>query len=346
MRRPGEIPRTTNGGGLPEGGSPGLCLVSIALAVLALASCAASARAGGETTPSRTGTEDDLPRHEMIFARHSDPGREDYDVWRMCGDGTQLASLVVEPDDQIQLSVSPDGEEFLYTGKVEGKRDVWKRPFGRGEPVNLTSHPADDTSPAWSPDGRRVAFFSDRDAEKKELYVLDLESGSVERLTHDEHYDSEASWSPDGAGIVFTRYFPAPESGDHEGRGEIVRLDLESREETQLTRLGGYNGGLSHSPDGATIAFHRVADGRAEIWLIDRDGGNPRPITDTFVDEYSPEWSPDGRWIAFTAGVGHDGLGTFDLWLMRPDGTGRRILNRAGNTEAWHKWRPGDHFCR
>lgn len=309
------------------------------LLALAAAGCAAAPAGDAETPP-------DPPRHQLIFAQHSDSARTDYDVWRMCGDGTQMASLVVEPGHQFQISVSPDGNEFVYVSKVEGEYDVWRKPFGRGEAVNLTNHPAADSQPAWSPDGKQIAFFSNRDAEKLELYLLTLETGSIERLTENEFYDSGASWAPDGKRILFTRYFPAPDGESHAGAGEIFRLDLESGQETQLSRLGGYNGGLSHSPDGQTVAFHRVHEGRAEIWFMESDGSNPRPLTDTFIDEYTPEWSPDGNWIAFTAGVENDSRGTFDIWLMRPDGSSRQVLNKEPNTQGWHRWRPGEHYCR
>ncbi len=63
-------------------------------------------------------------------------------------------------------------------------------------------------------------------------------------------------------------------------------------------------------------------------------------------DEYSPEWSPDGEWLAFTAGAENDSRGTFDIWLMRPDGSRRQVINKSPNTEAWQKWRPGEHYCR
>ncbi len=264
----------------------------------------------------------------------------------MCGDGTQLASLITEPGHQLQISISPDGEEFAYTSKVGGARDIWRRPFGRGDAVNLTDHPAEDSQPAWSPEGDRLAFFSDRDGDKLELYLLNLTHGGLTRLTHNSYYESGASWSPNGRKLVFTRYFPAPEGQQHDGKGEVIELDLDSGAETELTELGGYNGGLSYSPDGRLIAFHRVADGRSELWLMAADGSDPSPLTATYIDEYSPEWSPDGAWLAFSAGVLDDSRGTFDLWLMRPDGSGRRVLNKAANTQAWHKWRPGPHYCR
>lgn len=288
----------------------------------------------------------DLPRHELLFAHHADAARRDYDIWRMCGDGTQMASLVTAPDQQLQIAISPDGEEFLYTSRADGQTDIWRQSFDGGEAVNLTDHPARDTQPAWGPGGGRIAFFTDRDGGKPELYLLDLRDGSLQRRTENEFHDSGAAWSPDGTFLLFTRYFPRPEEGEHAGDGELIRLDLASGEERQVTRLGGYNGGVSFAPDGKTVGFHRVAEGRSEIWLMAPDGSGAHALTDTAIDEYTPQWSPDGNWIAFTAGVGNDSMGTFDIWLMRPDGTQRQVLNRAANTQGWQRWRPGAHHCR
>jgi TolB protein len=306
------------------------------------------ASAACTSVPERPGDETevvDLPRQELVFARHSDPGRRDYDIWRMCGDGTQMASLVTEPGNQVTLTVSPDGDELVYTSVTEGQRDLWRRRFDDPAAVNLTDHPAEDSQPAWGPDGR-IAFFSDRDTERLELYLLDLSDGTVQRLTHNDLYDSGAAWAPDGSSILFTRFFPEVEGSEESGHGEVIRLDLATGEERQLTELGGYNGGLSYSPDGRQVAFHRAADGGSELWIMNSDGSEPRALTDTFIDEYSPAWSPDGRWIAFAAGVGNDAMGTFDLWIMRPDGSRRQVLSTAANTEMEHHWRPGEHYCR
>ncbi len=287
----------------------------------------------------------DLPRHELVFARHSDASRRDYDIWRMCGDGTQMASLVVEPGNQVSVTVSPDGNAFAYSSGPRGERDIWRRSFDSADPENLTDHPAEDVQPEWGPDGR-IAFFSDRDSELLELYVLDPVDGAVQRLTENAFYDSGAAWTPDGSSILFTRYFPDTDDIDGPGHGEVIQLDLSTGEERRLTDLGGYNGGVSYSPDGALVTFHRTAEGGSELWVMNADGSDPHALTDTPIDEYSPRWSPDGRWIAFAAGTGNDGMGTFDLWIMRPDGGHRQVLNKAPNTEMEHRWRPGDHFCR
>ncbi len=283
----------------------------------------------------------DLPRHSLVFVGHSDVARQDYDIWRICPDGTQLASVVVLPGHQYGLSVSPDGDELVYTSA----HDIWRQSLIGGEAVNLTRHDASDSSPSWSPDGTMIAFFSDRAAEKPDLYLLQVESGEVLRLTHNTFYESGASWAPDGRKIVFTRYFPKEGETEYAGDGEVFEVDVETGEERQLTRLGGYNGGVDYAPDGSRIAFHRTQQG-SEIWVMEADGSDPRPLTDTFVDEYSPAWSPDGNWIAFSAGTEHDGRGTFDLWLMRPDGTARRAVSLIGNTQMEPRWRPGTRYCR
>jgi TolB protein len=286
----------------------------------------------------------DLPRHELIFAHHANERRDDYDIWRMAGDGTQLASLVVEPGHQATLTVSPEGDRFAYASRRAGAaEDIWVRSFGSRSAENVTDSPANDTQPAWGP-GNRLAFFSDRDNEALELYLLDLTDRTLTRLTDNAFYEGGACWSPDGATIVFSRYFPADAEGGTEGHGELVALDLATTKETVLTDLGGYNGSPCFSPDGRRIAFHGSSTGRTELWMMNAAGGDLRQLTDTLIDEYSPAWSPDGEWIAFCAGVGTDVAGTFDLWIMRPDGSERQVLNRAANTQMEPHWRGGEHF--
>ncbi|MBL8998504.1 MAG: PD40 domain-containing protein [Gemmatimonadales bacterium] len=289
----------------------------------------------------------ELPAHELIFSRQASPDRTNYDVWRICGDGSQLASLLVMPGDQYQLAVAPDGRSFVYASAVDGQMDIFRKSFGRGEPQNLTNHSANDGSPFFSPDGTRMGFFSNRDGGKAELYVLTLSDSSLRRLTTDTLHDGEGSWSPDGRHIRFTRFFPGAPDNSRPAAGEIMELEVATGALRQLTALGnGYNGGLSHSPDGRRLAFHRSSATGAEIWTMNADGSEARAITRTKVDEYGPEWSPDGNWLAVTAGTGDLGGGRFDLWLLRPDGSERRLLAATENGESWHRWRTGEFTCR
>jgi Tol biopolymer transport system component len=88
---------------------------------------------GENSKPVETEEIPDLPRHTLVFANHSDVARQDYDIWRICADGTQMASLVVLPGQQAQLAISPDGNELVYTSKVNGVNDIWRRSFMVGK---------------------------------------------------------------------------------------------------------------------------------------------------------------------------------------------------------------------
>lgn len=287
-----------------------------------------------------------LPRHAIVFAHHADPGRKDYDIWRVAADGTLLASVVTLPGNQSQFGLSPDGESIVYVSSIEGRRQLFLRGFLGGEPESLSDGESNDWSPVWSPDGRRLALASDRDAEKPELYLLDLESRETTRLTENEWYDSDLTWTPDGRRILFTRFFPSSEQEKRSGHGAIFEFDLDTGAERQLTDLGGYCGGADVSPDGHRIAFHRVFEGTSELWMMGAHGQEPRAITATFLDEYSPAWSPEGDWLVCTVGVEHDGRGTFDLWLIRPDGSERRLVSDAPNTQMEPEWRRGAALVR
>lgn len=301
-------------------------------------------RCDAQPPTTRAGDSVLLPRHAIVFAQHSDAARKDYDLWQVAADGTQLASVVVGPGHQTQFTISPDGNELIYVDGESGRRDLFQRRFGGGPATNLTDSSSNDSGPVWSPDGSQVLFASDRHDSRPELYVLSLSDHRVRRITQNSLHDSGGSWSPDGTRVLLTRYLPAPEGAETPGHGAIFELNLETSEEKQLSDLGGYCGAPRYSPDGGTIAFHRTTASGSEIWLMNADGSDPRALTNTYVDEYSPSWSPDGRWMAFTAGTGSDGRGTFDLWLMKPDGSRRRLVLAAANTQMSPQWRPGEHW--
>ncbi len=114
---------------------------------------------------------------------------------------------------------------------------------------NLTNHPADDTYPAWSPDGERIAFRSDRDGPQN-LNIMDADGGHVRRLTSTELTDTCPSWSPDGRKIVFQR---SPKVGSP--NSEIYTINADGSGAVNLTNHEGEDGDPAWSPDGKSIAF-------------------------------------------------------------------------------------------
>lgn len=173
----------------------------------------------------------------------------------------------------LALSVAETGDSELIL--IDGKDGE--------EEARLTDHPALDTSPSWSPDGKRLAFVSDRIAQNPQIFVLSLEGGPLEQITHDG-YNAGPEWSPNGQVILFVR-----QSGND---FNIMRYDLTSGEVRRLTNGRGSAESPTFSPDGRYIAFSLTIDKVSRLWVMNADGENPRAVGGDAADKTfsSPAW--------------------------------------------------------
>ena len=190
---------------------------------------------------------------------------------------------------------------------------------GGGQLVRLTDNGAWDGSPAWSPDGGRIAFESTRDG-NWEIYVMNADGTGVVRLTDDDAWDRSPAWSPDGGRIAF--------GSDRDGNQEIYVMNADGTGVVRLTdnRASDYN--PAWSPDGGRIAFGSDRDGNWEIYVMNADGTGVVRLTNNTAVDYFPTWSPDGGRIAF----GSDRDGNREIYVMNADGTG---VVRLTDNEAW-----------
>ncbi len=260
------------------------------------------------------------------------------------------------------IALSPDGAWIACTvthadGDVNRNRaSIWIVPTAGGEPRQVTSGEKKDTNPAWSPNGTRIAFVSDRDG-KGQIYLLDLaHGGEAVALTHDkEHAASEPVWSPDGAQVAFLCNVPSVPEPEHnvaytddtdkpriitrakykyDGEGffdhtrkQLFVVPLAGGEPRQLTSGTMKVGGPAWSPDGARIAFvsnrseDEDHDPRMDVWTVEVASGTLKQVTPHDGAYGSPAWSPDGRTLAV---VGHQHPakgGTNDrLWTVPATG--------------------------
>ena len=164
--------------------------------------------------------------------------------------------------------------------------------------MRVTSDPARDRVPRWSPDGRKLLFASDRGG-RWNLWTVTPFPGedSLVRITQDEDavisHALPAGWSPDGSEIVFT---------GSRGGYELWIVSAAGGGRRQLDTHGLRGWDPDWSPDGRWIAFNAHSEGGyAELWAIPAAGGEVRRLTSLAQNSYNPAWSPDGRWIAFTA---------------------------------------------
>ena len=239
--------------------------------------------------------------------------------------------------------------------------DVWTiRADGTGARLLLRAAYA----PAWSPDGRRLAFVSRRSGDE-EIYVARADGTGITRLTTLPGPDLSPAWSPDGRRLAWSRnaeiwtmsaagagkrrlvarakpwhehYSPAWHGEAivySSTRASAFNTELYLVPATRLTFTKGADGVLGDdsmpdfSPDGRRIVFTSNRDQQAEIYVMNADGGNQKRLTRRPGDDWAPDVSPDGTRIAFTQLPG-------TIWTMAADGSGLRKLTRGVDAD----WRP------
>lgn len=162
----------------------------------------------------------------------------------------------------------------------------------------LTTNPAHDFDPAWSPDGRMIAFRSQRDG-NNEVYVMGSDGARQHDLSRDPHNDWGPAWSP--AGQVLWNCAGELTRGFH---ACVVRADGSRRHRIRVDRYFEYG---AWSPDGAKIAFMSQEpdasgnDPNYNIYVMHADGSGLRQLTDAPGEDGFPSWSPDGTKLAFTS---------------------------------------------
>jgi TolB protein len=211
-------------------------------------------------------------------------------VWVMDADGSHARRLTTNIDAR-DPAWNPAGDRLVYDHGVGQNAYLFSiRASDGGDRRQLTSGPeGEDFEPAWSPTGRYIAFSragAGGSHDVGDLFLLDLRTHHVSRVTKSGGYDHQVAWSPDGTRLVFER--------DFDFRFKICSINPDGTGFKVLSSGPHFDVGPAWAPDGSAIAFasDRGGDFFDDIWLMNPDGSHKRRLLANEFSEGFPDWQP------------------------------------------------------
>jgi len=256
------------------------------------------------------------------------------------GDITQMTFTVEGAD--FDPDVDPAGQFIVYAStRHRDTADLYVKRIDGSAVTQLTADPADEVMPTFSPDGKWIAFASNRGGTFN-IYLMPAQGGQSKQLTADDSVNLHPSFSPDGRRLVYCSL------GSSSGQWEMIVIDVAN---PSTRRVVGHGLFPSWNPLTDTILFQRARQRGTKwfsVWTMDLNAqGEPMPPTEIAVSAnaavITPEWSPDGRQVVFCTVIDPEadqgsGPAQADLWVTAADGTGRVKLTSGRYANLQPSW--------
>ena len=236
--------------------------------------------------------------------------------------------LVVAPELGFRdPALSPDRESVAYltlNAATMNRAGAVRHIKSGAEFIIENPGRAEFSFPAWSPDGKQIAY-----SDGSNIFTVTVDPVNPEfvKITHDSNHNETPSWSPDGKQIAF--------SSSLDGNPNIFAIGTDGRNRIRFTNHAGTEAHPDWSPDGEHIVFmgHRNKETSWDIYLVNTRTFIESQVTATTDDDVEPSWSPDGRKIAFERNSN-------DVYVVNVDGTGlTNITNTPDKGERSPNWR-------
>ena len=269
-------------------------------------------------------------------------GGGDAEIYTMRPQGGGVIQVTDAPGNSIFSDWTPDGRKIVFdsdrvTGGCSEQRcnvEIFITNVNGSDVRRLTRSPAFEGSPAVSPDGRRVAFESDRDGDP-EIYTMWLDGTHVKQVTHNDWLDFNPSWSPSGRRLAYQS-----NSGRGFDQSAIFTIGVAGSHRRRVTPWRLKAGAVDWAPGGVRLTFNSndVVDAASAIYTIRKDGSELRRLTSPAPGDSSflPTWSPDGRNIAFARAANR----VPDIYVIGRGGRNLRRLTRAPSDDFAPDWGP------
>jgi len=270
-------------------------------------------------------------------------------VTLLCG-AAAATSLVTGAPTAGAIVPGPNGR-IAFESSRTGNTDIFTMNPDGSSQINLTHNPAIDVFPAWSPDGSKITFSSNRDAPPTDpfnldIYVMNADGTNVTRLTNAPGEDRGTSWTSDGKTIVFHS------QRDVAGTGhffDVFKMNADGSNQTKLFSNGSAayvcgdstNGIIAFNSNGDPLGTNPVNPNGLrdfEIFTMDMNGGHVFQVTNNTVLDSGPKWSPDCSMIVYNS---LDAGNSLDVHRINADGTGDvDLTNTPGVFDAFAAWSP------
>lgn len=252
----------------------------------------------------------------------------------MNADGTGFRRLTTDDSRQhFYPSLASDGQSVFYAAFFETNNyEIFELRLSDGNVRRITNSAVVETAPELSPDGRSITYARyNPNTERYQIIIAGRDGSDPGNIPGASGWDP--TWSPDGRQILF--------ASDSKGPVQLYAVGLDGKNMRTVTSLPAVRGRSDWSADGNFIVTYSGPAWNREIYIMNADGTNVRQLTPSGGNSQGPSFSPDGKWVAFTAYFDDYGDDNgCEIYVIRTDGTDLRRLTNNGYCDYQPRWGP------